>query len=70
MPVTGVQTCALPIFLVYGDDSVFFEPAISARFKSLRADFQQIQVENSGHNVHHDQADLVNDEILKFFLGS
>jgi len=65
-----VRALQVPTLLFYGDDSVFFERAISDRFKSIRADFQQIQVENSGHNVHHDQADLVNDEILKFLLAS
>ena len=65
-----VRQLQAPTLLFYGDDSIFFEPVISARFESLRADIQQIQVENSGHNVHHDQADLVNEEILKFFLTS
>jgi pimeloyl-ACP methyl ester carboxylesterase len=65
-----VRQLQAPTLLFYGDDSVFFEPVISARFASLRADILQIRVENSGHNVHHDQADLVNEEILKFFLTS
>jgi pimeloyl-ACP methyl ester carboxylesterase len=65
-----VRQLQAPTLLFYGDDTVFFEPVISARFESLRADIQQIQVENSGHNVHHDQADLVNDGILQFFLTS
>ena len=71
-PITeeDVRALQVPTLLFYGDDSIFFELAISDRFKSLRADFQQIQVENSGHNVHHNQANLVNYEILKFFLAS
>ncbi len=56
--------------LFYGDDSIIFEPVLSAGFESPGADIQQIQDENSGHNVHHDQAELVNEEIPKFFLTS
>jgi pimeloyl-ACP methyl ester carboxylesterase len=64
-----VRRLRAPTILFYADDSVFFEPSISARFESLRPDFQQVHVENSGHNIHHDQADQVNVAILDFLMN-
>ena len=65
-----VRKLQVPTLLFYGDDSLFFESALSTRLRSLRADFRQVHVKDSGHNVQRDQPDLVNAEILHFFSSS
>jgi pimeloyl-ACP methyl ester carboxylesterase len=61
-----VRALTVPTLLFYGTESLFFEPAISASLRALRGDIRQVQVENAGHNVHNDQADQVNAELLDF----
>jgi len=71
-PIAEEDILALtaPALLFYGSDSIFFEPSLSARLADLRPDFRQVHVEVSGHNVHHDQPDIVNAEILNFFSAN
>ena len=52
--------------LFYGDRSYWWQKFIAGRFRELRPDITLKTIKNAGHNVHRDQADIVNAETLGF----
>jgi len=56
----------VPALLLYGESSFPFEGDIADRFRALRPDLRVMTVAGAGHNVHRDQADLVNAEVAAF----
>lgn len=55
-----------PTVLVYGGDSLPFEPLIAAGFATLRPDIEQVHVDGAGHNVHLDQPAAVATVVARF----
>ena len=55
--------------LLYGTNSVEFEPAIAQRFRELRPDLPLTTIEGAGHNLHRERPDIVNAAIIDFLAG-
>jgi proline iminopeptidase len=60
----------VPALLLYGENTFPFHAAIAARFRELRSDLQVLTLASAGHNVHRDQAEVVNAEIAAFLADS
>jgi pimeloyl-ACP methyl ester carboxylesterase len=56
----------MPILLIYGDSTIWFESHIAARFGELRPDAAQIVIEGATHNSHVERPDVVGPKIAAF----
>ena len=61
-----VKNLQVPALLFYGDRSYWWQKFIAGRFRELRPDIMLQTIKNAGHNVHRDQAEIVNAETLGF----
>ena len=61
-----LENLQAPSLLFYGDRSYWWQKFIAGRFRELRPDITLKTIKNAGHNVHRDQADIVNAETLGF----
>jgi pimeloyl-ACP methyl ester carboxylesterase len=65
-PAADVLGLPVPALLLYGEHTFPFHAAIAARFRELRPDLRVLTLARAGHNVHRDQAEVVNGEITAF----
>ncbi|MBM86381.1 MAG: hypothetical protein CMM47_10215 [Rhodospirillaceae bacterium] len=65
----NVLTLRPRALLLYGANSFWFEKFIADRFRTLRPDLPVLTVEDASHNVHRDQADIVNAEVMAFLTN-
>ena len=61
-----VKNLQSPALLFYGDRSYWWQKYVAGRFRELRPDIMFKTIKNAGHNVHREQADIVNEETLRF----
>ncbi len=66
IPAADVLGLPVPTLLLYGENTFPFHAAIAARFRELRPDLRVLTLASAGHNVHRDQAEVVNAEIAAF----
>jgi pimeloyl-ACP methyl ester carboxylesterase len=69
-PEADVRGFPVPALLPYGENTFRFHAAIAARFRELRPDLRVLTLAGAGHNVHRDQADVVNAEIAAFLADT
>lgn len=69
-PAADVLGLPVPALLLYGANTFRFHAAIAARFRELRPDLRVLTLASAGHNVHRDQAEVVNAEIAAFLADS
>ena len=69
-PAADVLRLPVPALLLYGENTFPFHAAIAARFRELRPDLRVLTLASAGHNVHRDQAEVVNAEIAAFLADS
>jgi pimeloyl-ACP methyl ester carboxylesterase len=61
-----VAALDIPMLLIYGDSTIWFESHIAARFGELRPDAAQIVIEGATHNSHVERPDVVGPKIAAF----
>lgn len=62
----AVAALDIPMLLIYGGASMWFEPHIAAGFARCRPDAEQIIVEGATHNSHVERPDVVGPRIADF----
>lgn len=70
IPAADVLGLRVPTLLLYDENTFAFHAAIAARFRELRPDLRVLTLASAGHNMHRDQAEVVNAEIAAFLADS